>query len=376
MDGNAEMSVSLIDAVKAIKGAILKAQAAAVRDVNRAQLSLYYGIGRYVSRNSREGTWGTGAIAAISERLQKELPGLRGFGERNIKNMRTFYEFWAPVINRQPLAADSDAAAVIPLDAIRQTPSAEFDLEAFLSIGFSWHLEIISKAESLEECAYYIDAVRRGHWSVAELREHLKADDFRHAGKLPNNFEATIPAPRRALAAIRMFKDEYLLDFVNVEDVDAASADDVDERVVERAIVANIKKFIMAFGRDFSFVGNQFRMEAEGREQFVDLLFFNRELNCLVAIELKSGGFKPAYLGQMHLYLQILEDQYRKPHENPPIGLILCKSADKAFVEYAVRDYAKPMGVATYRTADEMPERLRKALPSIEDLTRQLEAPV
>ena len=369
------MNDSIVNAVKTIKTAILEAQAVAVRDVNRVQLSLYYGIGRYVSRNSREGTWGTGAIAAISERLQKELPGLRGFGERNIKNMRTFYEFWAPVLDRQPTAADSDAFSVVPLDAIRQTPSAELDLEAFLSIGFSWHLEIISKAKSLEECAYYMDAVRRGHWSVVELREHLKADDFHHAGKLPNNFGQTISSPRRALAAIRMFKDEYLLDFVNVEDVDAANADDVDERVVERSIVANIKKFIMAFGRDFSFIGNQFRMEVEGREQFVDLLFFNRELNCLVAIELKRGEFKPAYLGQMHLYLQVLEDQHKKTHENPPIGLILCKSADKAFVEYAVRDYAKPMGVATYRTADEMPERFRKALPSIEDLTKQLEMP-
>lgn len=375
MKGQAGMSGSVIDAVKAIKSAILRAQAVAVRDVNRSQLLLYYGIGRYVSANSREGTWGTGAIAAISERLQKELPGLRGFGERNIKNMRTFYEFWAPVLNRQTMSADSETASIIPLDAIRQMPSAEFDVEAFLSIGFSWHLELISKAKSLEECAYYIDAVRRGHWSVVELREHLKADDFHHAGKLPNNFAATIPSPRQALAAVRMFKDEYLLDFVNVEDVDAASADDVDERVVESAIVANIKKFIMAFGRDFSFVGNQFRMEVEGREQFVDLLFFNRELNCLVAIELKRGEFKPAYLGQMHLYLQVLEDRHKKPHENPPIGLILCKSADKAFVEYAVRDYAKPMGVATYRTADEMPERFRKALPSIEDLTRELETP-
>lgn len=364
---------SIANAVKVIKSAILKAQAVAVRDVNRAQLSLYYGIGRYVSGHSREGTWGTGAIAAISERLQKELPGLRGFGERNIKNMRTFYEFWAPVLNRQPAAADSETAAILTLDAIRQMPSAEFDLEAFLSIGFSWHLEIISKAKSLEECAYYIDAVRRGHWTVVELRDHLKANDFHHAGKLPNNFEATIPSPRQALAAVRMFKDEYLLDFVNVEDVDSASADDVDERVVENAIVANIRKFIMAFGRDFSFIGNQFRMEAEGRELFVDLLFFNRELNCLVAIELKRGEFKPAYLGQMHLYLQILEDQYKKPHENPPVGLILCKSADRAFVEYAVRDYGKPMGVATYRTAEEMPERFRRALPPIEDLRRHLE---
>lgn len=232
----------------------------------------------------------------------------------------------------------------------------------------------MAKAKTFEECFFYIKAARQEGWTKYQLREHLKADDYHHVGKLPNNFAATLPSPRQALAAVRLFKDEYLLDFVNIEDIDAGEIEDVDERVVENAIVANIRKFIMAFGRDFSFIGNQFRMEVEGREQFIDLLFFNRELNCLVAVELKSGDFKPAYLGQLHLYLQILEDQYKKPHENPPIGIILCKSADKAFVEYAVRDYDKPMGVATYRTSDEMPERLRKSLPSIDELRRRLEA--
>ena len=363
----------LPQAVKAIKEAILKAQGTALRDVNRTQLSLYFGIGRYVSENSRKGAWGTGAVAAISERLQKEMPGLRGFGERNLKNMRAFFEFWSPLLDRQPLAAGTESTAITPLLANRQPPAADFDLEAFFSVGFSHHVEIMAKAKTLEECFYYIDAAKRGGWSKLELRAHLKADDFHHAGKLPNNFARTIPAAGLAAAAVATFKDEYMLDFVNVEDIDATSREDVDERVLEHSIVANIKNFIMAFGRDFSFVGNQFRMEIEGRELFVDLLFFNRELNALVAVELKRGEFKAAYLGQLHLYLQVLEDQYRKPHENPPIGIILCKSADKAFVEYAVRDYDKPMGVAVYRTADEMPERLRRALPPIDDLRRHLE---
>ncbi len=367
------MPDSIVKAVKVIKAAILKSQSVALCGANKVQLSLYYGIGRYVSRNSREGKWGTGAIAAISERLQKELPGLRGFGERNIKNMRTFYEFWSPMINRQPTAADLESDAVLPLESNRQPSAAEFDLDVFLSVGFSHHVEIMAKVKTFDECFFYIKEAKRAGWSKYQLREHLKADDYHHVGKLPNNFAATLSSPRQALAAVLMFKDEYLLDFVNVEDVDARGIEDVDERVVENAIIANIRKFIMAFGRDFSFVGNQFRMEIEGREQFVDLLFFNRELNCLVAVELKRGEFKSAYLGQLHLYLQILEDQYKKPHENPPIGIILCKSADKAFVEYAVRDYDKPMGVATYRTADEMPERLRKSLPSIDELRKQLE---
>lgn len=368
-----EISTEITKAVKEIKAAIVKAQSDVLRQANSSLLSLYYGIGRFVSANSRKGTWGTGAIASISDRLQKEMPGLRGFGARNIKNMRSFYEFWSPIIDQQPVAAESDSALIVPLDIIRQPAAAEFNAESFLSIGFSLHVEIMAKVKTFEECFYYIEATRREKWSKYELREHLKADDFNHIGRLPNNFSETITSPCQALATIRTFKDEYLLDFVNVEDIDAVSKEDVDERVLEHAIVANIKKFIMAFGRDFSFVGNQFRMEVAGHEQFIDLLFFNRELNCLVAVELKRGEFKPAYLGQLHLYLQILEDQYKKPHENPPVGIVLCKSADKTFVEYAVRDFDKPLGVATYKTADEMPEKLKRALPPIDELRKQLE---
>lgn len=263
----------LPQAVKTIKEAILKAQGVALRDVNRTQLSLYFGIGRYVSENSRKGAWGTGAVAAISDRLQKEIPGLRGFGERNLKNMRAFFEFWSPLLDRQPLAAGTGSASVVPLLANRQPSAADFDLEAFFSVGFSHHIEIMAKAKTLEECFYYINAAKRGGWSKLELRAHLKADDFHHAGKLPNNFARTIPGGSLAAAAVATFKDEYMLDFINVEDIDAASREDVDERVLEHSIVANIKNFIMAFGRDFSFVGNQFRMEIEGRELFVDLLF-------------------------------------------------------------------------------------------------------
>lgn len=367
------MEQLLKNAVKAIKAAILKAQAETLRNANASLLSLYYGIGRYVSRNSREGTWGTGAIDSISRQLQAEMPGLRGFGSRNLKNMRTFYEFWSPVLNRQMASAELEANAVVPLGDVRQMASADFDPEAFLAVGFASHVDILTKAKTVDECLYYLKATSAGRWTNAVLRTHLKADDYHHAGTLPNNFAATIDSPRQALSAVRMFKDEYLLDFINVEDIEATTGEDVDERVVENAIVANIRNFIMTFGRDFSFVGNQFRMEVEGHEQFIDLLFFNRELNSLVAVELKTGEFKPAYLGQLHLYLQVLEDQYKKPHENPPVGIILCKSADKAFVEYAVRDYDKPMGVATYRTADEMPERLRKALPPIDEIKKQLE---
>lgn len=148
--------------------------------------------------------------------------------------------------------------------------------------------------------------------------------------------------------------------------------EDLDEKIVEKAIVANVKKFIMTFGQDFSFIGNQYRMEVAGEEMFIDLLFFNRELNSLVAVELKSGKFRTSYLGQLNTYLSALDTYIRKPHENPSIGIILCREMNQTFVEFAVRDYNKPMGVATYRASKDMPERLRNALPDIEDLKKLL----
>ena len=200
----------------------------------------------------------------------------------------------------------------------------------------------------------------------------MKEDLYHKQGSLPNNFMAKLSSAELAQRAIMAFKDEYILDFINVEELGARDLEDVDERIVENKIVQNIKSFIMTFGRDFSFIGNQFRIEALGHTHIIDLLFFNRELSSLVAIELKTGPFKVAYLGQLNMYLRLLDDFVRKPNENPSIGIILCKSADKAYVEYAVRDYDKPMGVSTYKTASDMPERLRNALPDIEELKKLL----
>lgn len=154
-----------------------------------------------------------------------------------------------------------------------------------------------------------------------------------------------------------------------MEDIDAQEKD-VDERLVEQRIIHNIKRFIMTLGRDFTFVGNQYHLEIYGEEMWSDLLFFNRELNALVAIELKVGKFKPSYLGQLYAYLQVLDDKVRKPHENPSIGIVLCKSANQSYAEYAVRDYNKPMGGATYKTISDMPKEMQHILPDIDELQK------
>ena len=158
-----------------------------------------------------------------------------------------------------------------------------------------------------------------------------------------------------------------------VEELDVREKVDVDEKVVENAIIHNVKNFILTFGKDFAFIRNQYHLDAFGEDQYIDLLFFNRELNCLVAVELKRGRFKTSYLGQLQGYLSILDGFERKPRENPAIGIILCKDMNKSFVDYVIQDYTKPMGVATYKTSKDMSEELRKALPDIEDLKKLLD---
>lgn len=395
-----ELNKTYKEAVKGIKEAILRSQYKAASAVNKEQLSLYYGIGRYVSQNSRDGFWGTGAIEQISTMLQKELPGLRGFSVANIKNMRQFYEEWQPIINRQLLTGDLNQIRQLATDelqcfenqvntnrspevsdltvdenillvAIRQPLAGDFNPAEFLQIGFTHHMEIIFKTKSLDARLFYIHECATHFWSVLTLKDYLRSDLYGKRGSMPNNFAQTIPNAKQLLKAVASFKDEYLLDYINVEQIDEAE-EDLDERVVEYAIVANIKKFILTVGTDFTFVGNQYRVEVAGEELFIDLLFFNRELNALVAIELKSGKFRASYLGQLNLYLSALDEYVRKPHENPSIGIILCKEMNHTFVEFAVRDYSKPMGVATYRTSEEMPEKWRKSMPDIEELKKIL----
>ena len=373
-----ESIIKYRNAVSTIKQAILQSQYRAAKLVTGEQLSLYFGIGGYVSANSREGTWGTGAIDRISEQLRRELPGLRGFSATSIKKMRTFYEFWCQYINRPPMAVDfqtTEDKAVIDIDSFalqKWSPLAvEINREEFLSVSFSHHTEILDKTKDIHEVLFYIHQTVIHKWDKYDLRDRLKSGLFKQQQSATNNFIQTMPVVS-ARKAIGMFKDEYLLDFINVEEMEVDKPADVDERVVEQAIVRNVKQFIMTFGRDFAYIGNQYHLEIFTNEMFPDLLFFNRELNCMVCVELKTGAFKPGYIGQLHTYMRVLDDKVKKPHENPTIGILLCKSADKAFVEYVISDYNSPMGVATYKTADDMDERMRKSLPDMEEMRKLL----
>lgn len=392
-------------AVDIIKTAILKSQARATKGVNQEQLALYYGIGRYVSENTRKKYWGQGAIEAISNQLRKELPGLRGFSATSMRNMRTFYEEWKQLESNSSVATDeiqtihtnssvvtdeitasSDNSAVttsefakgksfVPTSEIRQLQLAnlpDFPLREFLDISFTHHITILAKAKAYDERVFYMRYADTYKSTVEDLEKVIKQDLYHHQDKMPNNFLSTIPDYKKAYRAIRMFKDEYLLDYINVEEL-GMHDEDIDESVIESNIVHNVKNFIMTFGRGFAFCGSQVHYDKLGHDHWIDLLFFNRDLNRTVVFELKNGNFKVAYLAQLSAYLRILNDDDRRDHEEAPIGIILCKNANKNYAGYIMQDFLQPMGVATYKTADEIDPELLKALPPKEELQRVFE---
>ena len=368
----------LTNAVQTIKGAILQSQQRALAAINQEQLALYYGIGRFVSKNTRNKNWGKGFIEAVSGQLRKELPGLRGFSAASLRKMRTFYEEWQMLSDNSFVEtnklADVESNSFVgtnELPLVHFKIDANFPIAAFMNIGFTHHYVIISKVKDVEQRKFYIQFAADNKAKVEDLEQIINDDLYSHQGELPNNFKKTIPNQLQAYRAITMFKDEYLLDFINTEELFIRDKDR-DERVIEQCIVQNVKEFIMTFGKDFTFVGNQYHLEKFGVEEFPDLLFFNRELAALVCVELKDGPFRTSYLGQLAGYLRILDDEVRKPNENPSIGIILCKSANKKFVEYVIQDYDKPMGVATYKTTADMDERLKKLLPPVEELEKLL----
>ena len=402
-----KLDIRYVQAAEIIKNAILSAQYEAQRGANGIQLMLYYSVGRYVSQNTRHGKWGTNAIGTISHILKRDLPGLRGFSASNIKRMRTFYEEWqeldaeiveynSPIqtgelesgLQMADLQQDTNSpiqtgelSGTISFIQTNEIQILPFNFPAvdafpgndFRTIGFTHHSEILAKCKSREERLFYISLAAREHLTPDGVINCIKQNLYAQRGSLPNNFRKNLPAGSLAKRAILAFKDEYLLDFINVEELGARDIEEVDETVVEQTIVDNVKKFIQRFGNDFLFVGNQYTIKVRGHEHRIDLLFFNRDLNCLVAFELKTGVFKQSYLGTLNGSLRLLDDYVCKPHENPSIGIILCKSADKAYVEYMIQDYEKPMGVATYKTATDMPEHIRKALPDQEDLLKLME---
>ena len=374
-------------AVQDIKLAILQARASAARSSNVETLKLYFFVGGYVSAKTRKAKWGSGAIDALSARLQTELPGLRGFSPANMKNMRIFFETWSKRWTIRPVEGDASKSGLVPsnrqtasdgtvLAPIRQTASDELGADranAFLSVGFSHHMKILFAAKDEDEAWYYILRCAGEFWTYQTLLQHLRADDYRHIGALPNNFAKTLSPMALATRAVRSFRDEYILDLVNLDNIDARGDQDLDERVLSRSLTSNVERTIQSFGgSDFCFMGREKRLLVEGEEVFIDLLFFHRALRAMIAVELKMGKFRPAYLGQLSLYLSALDKFEKKPDERPSIGLLLCEEMNRPFVQLAVQDLSKPIGIATYRTLRSIPEPYKALAPVIDGVKRIL----
>lgn len=377
------MPLDIAKDVQAIKSAILKSRYIAARLANAEMLKLYYAIGAYVSRNSREGLWGTGAIDEISRLLQKELPGLRGFSSTNMRNMRIFYEAWSSqTAIRQPLAdelniVNLDQDFLLPSNAeieIHQPLADELgpnDATAFMGIGFTSHMAIIFACKTPEERLFYIRKCAFEFWSKRVLLQHLKANDYAMQGKAVNNFVVTMPDEKHVSRAVQAFKSEYLLDFVNIVDANEEE-ETLDEPEWMMEMVSKIRRFIQALGSDFCFMDVKKRFIVDEEEYFADLVFFHRELKCMVAVELKRGKFKPAYLGQLEFYLACLDKYVKREDENPSIGLLLCHEMNRSVVELTIGRHNSPMGVATYRTAEDVPDKYKSLRPLLDGAQRIL----
>jgi predicted nuclease of restriction endonuclease-like (RecB) superfamily len=346
------MDKEYIQFIADLKQNIVQSRYAAMRLANKEQLLLYFKTGKMLSEKVEHGKWGTNVIDRIAQDLQKQLPGLKGFSPRNLRSMRRFYDEYQSIVILQSPTAKLPRINVPPI------------FEYFWGISFTHHILILSKCESKEERFFYIEGCSTEFWSVSVLEHNIEAKLYKHLGKLPNNFNKTLPDHIKA-SALEVFRDEYLMDFISESHTE-------DERVFESKVLADIKNFILVMGKGFCFIGNQFRVDVGGEEFFIDLLFFNRHLQCLVAVELKRGKFKPEYAGQLNFYLSVLDEKLRLPEENASIGIVLCKEKNNAVVEFAIKDIHKGMGVATYRTLREVPDEMKDILPPADELARLL----
>jgi predicted nuclease of restriction endonuclease-like (RecB) superfamily len=355
-----------LEFIRSLKQEIISSRYQAARLANREQLLLYYKTGKMLSEKVKSQKWGTKVLEQIAVDLQSNLPGLKGFSFTNLKKMRQFFEAYLDLEIRSSATAqireDGLTAPIGDSNIIGPLPTTQ--LEVFYSISFTHHILLLNRCKEIEERFFYIENAATQFWSVSVMEHQIDADLFRKQGKLPNNFESTLAEPLKP-SALKVFKDEYLLDFIAGDELD-------DERHIEQQVVLNIRNFILQMGKGFCFIGNQYRLEVDGDEFFIDLLFFNRHLQCLVAFELKKGKFKPADAGQLNFYLNVLDEKIKLQQENSSIGIVLCKEKNNTVVEFAIKSFDKAMGVATYKTSKQTPLQMKGILPDTDELGKLL----
>ena len=320
-----------------LKGRIHNAQQRATLAVNRELVLLYWQIGHDILTRQAQQGWGAKVIERLAQDLRAAFPDMKGFSPRNLKYMRAFAEAW---------------------------PDAEFVQQAAAQLPWGHNLVLLDKLPGPETRRWYAAKAIEYNWSRNILVMQIETRLLERSGKAVSNFENHLPKPQSDLAR-ESLKDPYRFDFLGL-------TFDAQEREIENALVKHVTEFLLELGAGFAFVGQQVLLDVGGDEFFIDLLFYHLKLRCYVVIELKAGKFKPEHLGQLSFYLTAVDAQLKHPQDGPSIGLLLCKSKNKVVAEYALRDSARPIGVAEYQLVESLPVELQTSLPSIEQIEREL----
>ncbi len=320
-----------------IKARIRRGQYQALRAVNKELVTLYWDIGESIQKKQETLSWGKAIVQTLANDLQIEFPGRNGFSAANLWLMRQFYTEYRECPILEPMVRE---------------------------ISWAKNLVIMKRCKDLLQREFYLRATARFGWTKAVLQHQIDNKSYEKYLLNQTSFDQTL-TPELQAQAVLAVKDEYTFDFLSL-------AEEHSERELEESLVKNIRRFLAEMGGMFAFVGNQHRLEVGGQEYFIDLLLFHRRLRCLVAIELKIGDFLPEYKGKMEFYLEALDAQERLDGENAPIGIIICREKNKTVVEYALRSTSKPIGVATYTIAPQLPEAYRDQLPSPEEIAARL----
>ncbi|MCC9007540.1 PDDEXK nuclease domain-containing protein [Pseudomonas putida] len=295
-------------------GLIKNARQRAVQAVNTQLIDLYWQVGAYISRKLERAEWGESVVSQLAAHLAQTQPGLRGFTKRNLFRMRQFYEAYR---NDEKVSA-----------LLTQLP-------------WTHNLTILTLSKLPDEREFYLRLAVQEKWSSRELERQFRASLFERS--VANPAKASANLKQLYPAAMDVFRDAYVVEFLGLPGGHV-------EADLQSALMDRLKQFLIELGRDFCFVGSQYPLQVGGRDFALDLLFFHRGLNCLVAVELKVGRFEPEYLGKLDFYLEALDRNERKPHENPAIGVLLCASRDDEVVEYALNRSLSPALIAEYQT--------------------------
>jgi len=325
--------------LKTVKDRILKAQYDALKIVNRELIALYWDLGKMIVEKQEALGWGKSVVENLAQDLQKKFPGIGGFSARSLWKMRNFYLTYKDNPKLPPLVAE---------------------------ISWTKNVVIMEKCKDDLEKEFYIKMTKKFGWTKNVLIHQIENQSYEKFLLNQTNFDKTLPEKYKRQAKFAV-KDEYTFDFLEL-------GEQHSERELEIALINNIRTFLIEMGGYFTFIGYQHRLEIDDEEFFVDLLLYHRQLQCLVAIDLKICKFKPEFAGKMQFYLNTLNDKMKLEHENPSIGIILCKEKNRVVVEYALKDSNQPIGVATYKITKKLPDDLKKYLPSPGEIAKRLEA--